>query len=135
MNDLYISDNEAFLEAMGYDPADPGEDIILPPWNPTAEQLASFKKRDLEHSARNIATLERSAPSRGTRMVTNGTEPAEWRHRHRINNYRGYVAIGVQVGGPEADECLHSLGTFAATTHVAPVLCLSGAGRLRLRAA
>ncbi len=116
---LYESDNQAFLDAAGYDPSDPGEDIILPPWSPSAASLASFRRRDAQLARANVALLDGRATPRGRVTITNGLEPDYDTLTERMAaSYRGprqgYGAISVVVDGPDPEDCLHCLGTFGA---------------------
>ncbi|MDD5374445.1 hypothetical protein [Acidithiobacillus sp.] len=148
MDELYMSDNAAFLDAMGYDPLDAGEDIGSKHWSPSVAEYQSYKKRDLELARGNIAILALSAEPRRQVTIDNGIPPSyeeltEAQAKRYRRQDRGYGSIGVIVGGPEAEDCLHSLATFgeakrkgAAQANVLrTVVALAGRAKARLRAA
>ncbi len=131
---LYASDNWAYLDACGYDPDDPGEDIVHPPWTPTPAQLAAYKKRELQLATGNLSLMVLSSEPRRQLTITNDIEPAyEVLTERQAERYRtvhgGYGAIGVWVGGPEQEDCLHSLTTFGEAKRKGVVLALAGVAR------
>ena len=96
------SDNESFLSAMGYDQDDPGEDVETPSWNPDRYDVAEYLRRDAELALSNVALATASAYVREKVLITNGREPGH-----------GYGQIAVIVGGPDPEDCIHSLSAFA----------------------
>ncbi len=123
---MLFSENDEFLEAAGYDHLDPGEDIIHPPWNPSEFQYAAFRRRDLELARTNVAHLASQCQPRTSETITNGIEPSYeeltdrqakvyYNPKQTLRAYRGFNSVSVVVGGPEHEDCLHSLGTFGAS--------------------
>ncbi len=119
-------DNEAFLEAAGYDSLDPGEEVVYSKgWQPTRAQMAAFRARDAELAECNAKQLLRDAEPVTRVVITNGREPNH-----------GWASISVQRGGPSPEDCLHCLTTYgAAMTWVDParwkarVVQLAGSAR------
>lgn len=105
------SDNEPFLDAMGYDSEDPGEDIVHGPWTPDAAGFERYLDLDALHAIGNVAMLEAleryAGYGSGRVTITNGREPGH-----------GYGAISVHVGGAHPDDCLHTLSAFGRAREV-----------------
>ncbi len=116
---LFESENQAFLDAAGYDHLDPGEDIVHPPWKPSEFAMAAYRKRDLELARANVNLLAARAEPRRRVVITNGailnyeelTERQAALYREPFHCYRAVLAW---AGGPDQEDCLHLLGTFGA---------------------
>ncbi len=98
---VHLSENEPFLDAMGYDPEDPGEDVTPPAWAPDRTELTEYLRRDAELALGNVALATARSYVRERIVITNGCDPGH-----------GYGSIAVIVGGPDPEDCLHSLSAF-----------------------